>query len=165
MKEWIGSIILFAIFAGIFEAVLPQDGIKKYVRLILGIFLIVIVLEPWIGADWEVSLSAMGETSVSEVETVPVMEAITEQYDYYITEALRDRVEGEGIYIEEARCILSEEGRLQTVSVVCVPESEDWVVLTLDLGQQREEIDQRLSELTEHFEDMLQADVVIEWRT
>ena len=66
MKEWIGSIILFAIFAGIFEAVLPQDGIKKYVRLILGIFLIVIVLEPWIGADWEVSLSAMGETSVSE---------------------------------------------------------------------------------------------------
>ena len=51
------------------------------------------------------------------------------------------------------------------MSVVCVPESEDWVVLTLDLGQQREEIDQRLSELTERFEDMLQADVVIEWRT
>ena len=50
MKEWIGSIILFSIFAGIFEAVLPQDRIKKYVRLILGIFLIVIVLEPWIGA-------------------------------------------------------------------------------------------------------------------
>lgn len=72
MKEWIGSIILFSIFAGIFEAVLPQDRIKKYVRLILGIFLIVIVLEPWIGEEWEVSLSAVDETSVSEDEMVPV---------------------------------------------------------------------------------------------
>lgn len=165
MKEWIGSIIVFAILAGIFEAVLPQDGIKKYVRLVLGIFLIVIVLEPWIGEEWEVSLSAADERPVPEVETAPVMEAITQQYDYYITEALRDSVEGEGIYIEEARCILSEEGSLQTVSVVCVPESEDGVVLTLDLGQRREEIDRRLSELTARFEDMLQADVVIEWRT
>ena len=113
MKEWIGSIILFAIFAGIFEAVLPQDGIKKYVRLILGIFLIVIVLEPWIGEEWDVSLSAMDETSVSEVETVPVMEAITKQYDYYITEALRDSVEGEGIYIEEARSLLLQYARIR----------------------------------------------------
>ena len=165
MKEWIGSIIVFAIFAGIFEAVLPQEGMKKYVRLILGAFLIVIVLEPWMGDEWEAALPPADEAEVEEAEVVPVMEAVTEQYDYYIAQALRDSVEREGVYIEEVNCILSEEGRLQSVSVVCAPESEDWVVLSLDLGQQREEIDRKIGELKERFEKMLKTDVVIEWRT
>ena len=165
MKEWIGSIIVFAIFAGIFEAVLPQEGMKKYVRLILGAFLIVIALEPWMGDGWEAALPPADQAEVEEAEVVPVMEAVTEQYDYYIAQALRDSVEGEGVYIEEVNCILSEEGRLQSVSVVCVPESEDWVVLSLDLGQQREEIDRKIGELKERFEKMLKTDVVIEWRT
>ena len=165
MKEWIGSIIVFAIFAGIFEAVLPQEGMKKYVRLILGAFLIVIVLEPWMGDEWEAALPPADQAEVEEAEVVPVMEAVTEQYDYYIAQALQDSVEGEEVYIEEVNCILSEEGRLQSVSVVCVPESEDWVVLSLDLGQQREEIDRKIGELKERFEKMLKTDVVIEWRT
>ena len=165
MNQWIRQIVVFAIFAAVFEAALPQAAVKKYVRLILGTFLILIVLEPLIGQQWEMNLPTVPE-SMQQADAVPVLEQINEQYDYYVAEALAQSVEGEGVQIHHVHCVLSDSGVLQSVTVYCGPEKEEeedrWVVLRLDDAGEAES--RKAAQLKERFSKMLQTQVLVEWR-
>lgn len=165
MNQWIRQIVVFAIFAAVFEAVLPQAAVKKYVRLILGTFLILIVLEPLIGRQWEMNLPQVDQ-SLQQVNAVPVLEQVNEQYDRYIAEALEQSVAGEGVQIKNVHCVLSDNGVLQSVTVRCGPEQDEedqrWVVLKLDDAGERDS--RKAAQLKERFGQMLETEVYVEWR-
>lgn len=45
-SEWITNIILFVLLAVIVELLLPQSAMQKYVKMVLGLLLILIILSP-----------------------------------------------------------------------------------------------------------------------
>jgi len=46
LNEWITNIIIFILLAAVVEMLLPQTSLQKYVKLVLGLILIVIILNP-----------------------------------------------------------------------------------------------------------------------
>ncbi|WAA11427.1 stage III sporulation protein AF [Fervidibacillus halotolerans] len=46
ISSWIANIILFIMLAAVVELLLPQSSMQKYVKLVLGLFMIVIILTP-----------------------------------------------------------------------------------------------------------------------
>ncbi len=46
LSEWIANIILFILLAVVTEMLLPQTGLQKYVKMVLGLLLIIIFLKP-----------------------------------------------------------------------------------------------------------------------
>lgn len=46
LSEWIANIILFILLAVVTEMLLPQTGLQKYVKMVLGLLLISIFLKP-----------------------------------------------------------------------------------------------------------------------
>ena len=158
MNQWISQIVVFVVFTAVFEALLPQSKMKKYVRMILGVLLIMVVLEPLIGGQWDVSLPEMMQ---QETKELPVMGQIHEQYNIYITQALEESLAGTEIAIESVNCTLSEAGVLQGIKVVCSAREDPWVIIKLP-GQERENM---AGKLQQEFSELLQTDVIVEWRS
>ncbi|MCU9613838.1 stage III sporulation protein AF [Caldibacillus lycopersici] len=46
LSEWITNILLFILLAVVVELLLPQTNLQKYVKMVLGLLLIVIILTP-----------------------------------------------------------------------------------------------------------------------
>lgn len=46
LSEWITNIILFILLATIIELLLPNSSMQKYVKMVIGLLLIVIILSP-----------------------------------------------------------------------------------------------------------------------
>ncbi len=158
MNLWIRQIIIFTIFAAVFETMLPKSDMKKYIRMILGVFMILVVAEPLLGQ--KVEFPAYAKQKV-QTAAQPVMDQVKEQYEYYIRQALEQEIEGEGIEIDEVRCLLGTDGILQQIKVVCASkESGAWVILRVD--KKKEE--QKAAELQERFQRLLETNVTVEWR-
>ena len=74
---------------------------------------------------------------------------------------MEQEIEGEGIEIDEVRCLLGTDGILQQIKVVCASkESGAWVILRVD--KKKEE--QKAAELQERFQRLLETNVTVEWR-
>ena len=61
LSDWIMNIILFILLATIIDMLLPNTGMKKYVKMVTGLLLIVIILNPLfklMSQDFEQALSS-----------------------------------------------------------------------------------------------------------
>ena len=50
LSKWIEGIAIAAIVASIFEMILPNGNIKKYVKVILGIYIVFSIISPFSGS-------------------------------------------------------------------------------------------------------------------
>jgi stage III sporulation protein AF len=60
LSDWVMNIILFILLATIIDMLLPNSGMKKYVKMVTGLLLIVIILDPLfklVSLDFEQTLS------------------------------------------------------------------------------------------------------------
>jgi len=65
--QWVTQIILFILIAAVIDLLIPSDGMKKYIKLTVGLILIVILLKPvfyLFGTDMEQAI----ETSINQME-------------------------------------------------------------------------------------------------
>ncbi len=46
LKSWARDIVFIMVFAGILELMLPSGSIRKYVRVVMGLVIVVVVLNP-----------------------------------------------------------------------------------------------------------------------
>lgn len=46
LHDWIKNLILIVIFAGFIQLILPTDTFNKYVRVVMGFFIIIALLQP-----------------------------------------------------------------------------------------------------------------------
>lgn len=60
--EWVTNIILFILLATVIDMLLPNSGMKKYVKMVIGLLLISIILSPLLkllSTDFETALSSL----------------------------------------------------------------------------------------------------------
>ncbi|WP_087971647.1 stage III sporulation protein AF [Oceanobacillus rekensis] len=65
--QWVTQIILFIIIASIVDLLVPADTMKKYVKLVVGLILILILLEP-IFHVFNTDIEKSIETSINELQ-------------------------------------------------------------------------------------------------
>ena len=51
LSSWVEGIAIAVIVASIFEMILPNGNIKKYVKIVLGIFIIFNIISPFVSGN------------------------------------------------------------------------------------------------------------------
>jgi stage III sporulation protein AF len=73
LTSWISNIILFVLLAIILELLLPNSALQRYVKMVIGLLLIVMILSPllkFVTEDFEKILDSMSITSVMEEKKI-----------------------------------------------------------------------------------------------
>ena len=61
LSKWIEGIAIAVIVASIFEMILPDGNIKKYVKIVLGIYIIFSIISPFVDSKELYSLNISKE--------------------------------------------------------------------------------------------------------
>lgn len=65
--QWVTQIILFVILAAIIDLLIPVDAMKKYVKLAVGLILILILLKP-VFYLFDADIEQAVETSIDQLD-------------------------------------------------------------------------------------------------
>jgi len=107
ITSWVTNIILFILLAAIVEMLLPQTSLQKYVKMVLGLLLIIMILSPifkLFSLDTDQFLSEI--TKLSKIDTQKIEKSLeekkieiqAEQYAYILEQTavqLKDMTEKE----------------------------------------------------------------------
>ncbi|MGE5674249.1 MAG: stage III sporulation protein AF [Mycobacterium leprae] len=79
LKDWVRNLVMLVILAGCLELLVPAGGMKKYVRMTMGLLVVLAVTRPilgFLGRPIVVDLSALAST---EGQPLPGLEQIMQQ--------------------------------------------------------------------------------------
>ncbi|WP_249871965.1 stage III sporulation protein AF [Oceanobacillus saliphilus] len=65
--QWVTQIILFIVIAAIIDLLIPADSMKKYIKLVVGLILLLILLKP-IFYLFNTDIEKTIETSINQIE-------------------------------------------------------------------------------------------------
>ena len=102
LKAWCEGIVVAVMICVIIEAILPEGNHKKYVKVVIGIYLVFTILNPFLG-KLDTKLEWKNDFELASVETMTVdTKNIQEVYMSGIKESLRKEIE------EKFACKVSE---------------------------------------------------------
>ena len=94
-KSWCEGIIVAIIISIIIESIVPEGNMKKYVKVVIGIYVVFTILNPILGKiDMEIDLNKFANYSSIQTST-PNIENIKELYTNGINETLKNNIEDE----------------------------------------------------------------------
>jgi stage III sporulation protein AF len=73
LSSWITNIILFVLLAIVLELLLPNSALQKYVKMVIGLLLIVIILTPvlkFITEDFDKVLASVGVSTIAQEKKI-----------------------------------------------------------------------------------------------
>lgn len=106
LREWIEQIAVAVIIASIFEMILPDGKTKKYVKMILGVFIIFNMISPFVNGSslYDFSVNDIVENYMNEI-TVDATNSVDDKVEeLYIKELEKDiikTVEEQGYVVEK----------------------------------------------------------------
>lgn len=109
LSNWIEQIAISVIIVSVFELLLPNGNLKKYIKVILGIYVIFCIISPFVNSS---ALYDLGEIdledyveNVSKSETTINQESmdnrLQELYIEQLKENIRKKVEEEGYQMDK----------------------------------------------------------------
>ena len=106
LREWIEQIAVAVIIASIFEMILPDGKTKKYVKMILGVFIIFNMISPFVNGSslYDFSVNDIVKNYMNEI-TVDTTDSVDDKIEeLYIKELEKDiakTVEEQGYIVEK----------------------------------------------------------------
>lgn len=83
LKEWVRGLVMLVLLAGCLEMLLPMNAMKKYVRLTMGLFIVLSVVKPVVAL---LGQSVVVDTQMFETDagrSLPTIGQIMEQADQF----------------------------------------------------------------------------------
>jgi len=106
LREWIEQIAVAVIIASIFEMILPDGKIKKYIKMILGIFIVFNMISPFVNGstlyDFNVNdivSDYMGEIKVNDTDS-SIDSKVEELYIEELEKDIVKTVEEQGYIVD-----------------------------------------------------------------
>ena len=90
LSNWIGQIAIAVIIVSIFEMVLPKGNLKKYIKVVLGIYVIYCLISPFVNKS---KLFDLDNINIEKYTTSNIIQSSINQ------ESMDERLEK--LYIEE----------------------------------------------------------------
>lgn len=106
LREWIEQIAVAVIIASIFEMILPDGKTKKYVKMILGVFIIFNMISPFVNGSslYDFSVNDIVENYMNEITVNPTNSVDDKVEELYIKELEKDitkTIEEQGYVVEK----------------------------------------------------------------
>ena len=100
LSSWAKNIGLAVVIASIIEMILPENNTKKYIKLVLGTYILFSVISPFIGKDIDFNLDEYIETSGEEINQESMDRRINELYKEQLEKNITSKVEEQGYIVE-----------------------------------------------------------------
>lgn len=119
MKIWCEGIIVAIMISIIIELILPEGNNKKYVKVIIGIYIVFVILNPILSkVDSNINFQDYFNFETVEVST-NLNQDIKDVYVKGIEEALKSELVDKGYNIQSIECIVDENyENIQKVNIV-----------------------------------------------
>lgn len=127
IKQWVMSIVALVLFIIMFEMVLPTGKMKKYIRLVTGTIMVIVIIEPLVGLfDRNLDFTALQTINSNTLQKLQVekdskvlkdeqMEQIVEVYRRNIIDQMELEAEMvKGVSKAKADIIFNEDFNSQT---------------------------------------------------
>jgi len=105
INSWAKGIILAMIIATIIEIILPDGNNKKYIKTIIGIYILFVMIHPFISTN-EININSIVQETASKVDeyktedlTLETNQYIEETYKSKIEEDIREKIKNKGYNI------------------------------------------------------------------
>lgn len=127
LKEWVRTLAMLLILATCLELLVPMGGMKRYVRMAMGLLLMLSMINPL--------FAFLGQpVDLDPAVFAPQTEAHLPSLDEIMAEASRFREKNEALALEQTRARLQEEAARAARSVAGVAEARAEVALAVEAG-------------------------------
>ena len=105
LSNWVQKIALSIIIVSIFELIIPSGNLKKYIKIVLGIYIVFCIISPFVNSSIWSNLE--GFDLDDYVENVADLEEVSAEYDIndiYIDELknnIKNKLEEEGYEVNK----------------------------------------------------------------
>lgn len=108
ISNWAEQIIVAVVIATIIEMILPDNNNKKYIKLIIGIYILFVIISPFInnGKSFdfnEISADTVPTTSKTEVNQKSMDARLKKLYIDQIEKDITSKVEQEGYVVKKCK--------------------------------------------------------------
>lgn len=106
LSGWVEGIAVAVIIASIFEMLLPNGNIKKYVKIVLGIFIIFNIISPFVNGNVfnSVDLEKELDNYISNTNTTASsnnQNNLDKMYIDIFKNDVKEQIENQGFYVEK----------------------------------------------------------------
>jgi len=105
IDSWAKGIILAIIFATIIEIILPEGNNKKYIKTVIGIYILFVMIHPFLSSN-KININSIMQDTTSKIDeykteelTLETNQYIEETYVSKIQEDIREKVKDKGYNI------------------------------------------------------------------
>ena len=117
LSSWAKNIGLAVVIASIIEMVLPENNTKKYIKLVLGTYILFSVISPFIGKDIDFNLDEYIETSGEEINQESMDRRINELYKEQLEKNITSKVEEQGYIVENCSVDIEITDKVETTKI------------------------------------------------
>ena len=117
LSSWAKNIGLAVVIASIIEMVLPENNTKKYIKLVLGTYVLFSVISPFIGKDIDFNLDKYIETSGEEINQESMDRRINELYKEQLEKNITSKVEEQGYIVENCSVDIEITDKVETTKI------------------------------------------------
>ena len=107
LSNWAEQIIVAVVIATIIEMILPDNNNKKYIKIVIGIYIVFVIIHPFISSDKKINFNEINEntikvtTSEETVNQASMDERLQELYEEQIEKDITNKVEQEGYIVKK----------------------------------------------------------------
>ena len=91
INSWAKGIIFAIIFATIIEIILPEGNNKKYIKTVIGIYILFVMIHPFISIN-KININSIMQETTSKVDEYKT-EDLTLETNQYIEETYKSKIE------------------------------------------------------------------------
>ena len=112
ISNWAGGIVIAVIVVTILEMILPEGKNKKYIKTVLGIYLLFTVISPIIkvvsGEELNINniLEMENYTNVSNSKSIETSSSILNVYEDNLKKDMKNKLEQKGYVVSQIKLIL-----------------------------------------------------------
>lgn len=133
-SSWAQQIIIAVIIASIIEMILPNNKNKKYIKMVIGIYILFNIISPFINSNDLLSLDnfsletySAGAEEKGEVNQASMDERLQELYIEELEKNIKSKVEEQGYIVESCKvdAILNENESNQGINKILIKISKN----------------------------------------